>query len=147
MRSIISGYTSPTKFTEPLVPLIEGWIRATRRYTKLHGGDDAPYYYNERANISLMAAGAWLTGGAAVEEFGTIRGHGVEQYRGRADLYVKLGDYDASFEAKHTWMLAGHSRSKFLNRTRLYLSLAVRDVKGVSESDAKVGLVFLFLDG
>ena len=50
-----------------LEPVIKGWGKAISTYCENWSDkdQDAPYYYNERPNVSLLAAGAWESGGSS----------------------------------------------------------------------------------
>ena len=95
---------------EWLEPVFENWEVAINRYVEILC-DDPPYFYNERPNISLLAAGAWLTGaqndspGIALEEYSVKKGTSS----GRADLYVCCGRYHCEIEAKQVWFNPGTS--------------------------------------
>ena len=83
-------------------PVIGGWFKAQERYVLQV--DEAPWAFNERASISQLAAGCWLAGGSALEEFSTSKGHHDRRYlcgrTGRGDVYLSLGDNDYTCEAK-----------------------------------------------
>jgi hypothetical protein len=62
-----------------------------KRYSKLHeDSSDAGYLYNKRANISFLAAGAWLCGWGALEEYVSQKYHSDKKGSGRVDLYIEL---------------------------------------------------------
>ena len=83
--------------------LLEEWILLLKRYCRFMG-DDAPYFYSERANIGVLAAAAWRAGWVALEEFG-IRKH--TKQKGRADLWFWPIDQDKEeyIEAKQKWKI------------------------------------------
>jgi hypothetical protein len=84
-----------------LRPIIKGWHKAMRRYSHAHDEDDAGYYHNERANISLLAAGAWLSGKCALEEYASDKYRSNKKAKGRVDLYIcKDKKENAEIEAK-----------------------------------------------
>jgi hypothetical protein len=58
-----------------LEPVIKGWGKAISTYCENWSDkdQDAPYYYNERPNVSLLAAGAWESGAVALEEYVTTK--------------------------------------------------------------------------
>jgi len=71
-------------------------------------GEDAPFYYTERANVGVLSGAAWKAGWLALEEFG-VKKRGKK--RGSCDLYIhsidgKQGEY---IEAKHTWSIKSAS--------------------------------------
>jgi len=54
------------------------------------GRKDAPWWYNERASVSLLAGAAWSTDGWAFEEFATRKGRTRSRRKGRGDLWFKV---------------------------------------------------------
>lgn len=71
---------------------------------------DLGWFYNERANISFLAAAAWRERDwVAIEEYAVEKTHGREKRKGRADLYIgaSLGKSKVScgiaIEAKQAW--------------------------------------------
>jgi len=68
-------------------------------------GVDCPWWYTERANVGLFAAGAVRVGEVALEEFNDEKGHGRSKYAGRVDLMIWQGarTKSAAFEAKMAW--------------------------------------------
>ena len=125
----------------PLVPLIDGWRKAVFKYIDNEPGDP-PYLYNERANVSLLSAGAWLNNFIAIEEYISNKGRGKEQKRGRPDLYVRMGKYVVSIEAKQEWTSAAWRLKTLKNHVEASIESAVCDVKKVNERGAKFGICF-----
>lgn len=96
--------------------LLDAWTRVVLRYCELHQFKDNPWWANERASVSSLAAAAWtLDGWCALEEFGMKKrgviprdeGEGDGLKNGRCDLYV--GNKTTSFvlEAKQAWQPIG----------------------------------------
>lgn len=91
--------------------LLHEWIKVQRRYAGAWEWMDVPWYYNERASLSTLAAAAWLSGGLALEEFSNEkwragRPNWKQKRRvalGRCDLYVVAGGADYLIEAKAYW--------------------------------------------
>lgn len=99
-----------------LKPLLKGWTRLIVEYAETF--DEPPYWCNERADVSILAGAAWRVGGMCLEEFSAEKGTKSEKWKGRADLFIRLGQTNYSVEAK-----------------RLYVSLKPSpSVKGVAES-------------
>jgi hypothetical protein len=80
---------------EWLEPAIKGWSDCINRYVDFHEMSekpgffhDVPYDYNERANVSLLAAGAYLGGLIAIEEYVTDKSGEQARRSGRADLFL-----------------------------------------------------------
>jgi len=99
--------------------LLAAWVEAVLRYDEIMVGDtgeggDCCWWYNERANVSVLAGAAWAKGWVALEEYSTLKRaevptSGVDDEdgsdaRGRVDLYVSTRDKDYAFEAKQVWL-------------------------------------------
>lgn len=123
----------------PLSPIIRGWSTAIKRYCKINGPTDPPYYYNERANISLLSAGAWLSGSSSLEEYGTVKGRGTDTSNGRSDLYIIIdNDHECVIEAKHRWIPAPSSK----DRIKSGLRDALYDAKRNYDAKVSIGCTF-----
>jgi hypothetical protein len=55
-----------------ITALVEGWIEASIKYLR-KAPEDLPYLYNERADVSLLCAGAWMKGFVAIEEYISLK--------------------------------------------------------------------------
>ncbi|WP_122559173.1 hypothetical protein [Pseudomonas viridiflava] len=95
---------------EELEILLNAWVKAIVRYTSANERDN-PWWYNERASLSVLAGAAWtLKNWHALEEFSTLKRHrtlepGVDSgslRHGRCDLYVQSPDTSFAIEAKQT---------------------------------------------
>jgi len=99
---------------EPLRPVLDAWINCIIQYVELFDGGDLPYWFNERANVSILSAAAWKAGMVALEEFPSDK---VPQSsedeeidsalcketnpkKGRCDLYLANSDVEFFVEAK-----------------------------------------------
>lgn len=98
--------------------LLTAWVKAVERYTSANERDN-PWWYNERASLSVLAGAAWtLKNWHALEEFSTQKRHrtlkpgvdGGSLRNGRCDLYVQSPQTSYAIEAKHTIQSIG-SRS------------------------------------
>jgi len=86
-------------------PLLNNWITANVRFVRYWQGD-LPWWYNERASISVLAGAAWMTGGLAFEEYTAPKRTGKKRhptYSGRVDLYLKVKEEQFIAEAKYYW--------------------------------------------
>jgi hypothetical protein len=131
-----------------LEPTIEGWGKAVAKYCARSDGKDAPYYYNERANISLLAMGAWNAGAIALEEYPAKKKSKHEDPEsnhamGRCDLAIRLkGKQEFQIEAKHVWM-RGHYNDKTIgSRIKSGFVSAFKDANRDTEATARLGCVF-----
>ena len=137
-----SGIVTRTKLALNLVPAIEGWIKAHIEYAELHKNSDVAYYFNERANISMLAAGAWKSGAVALEEFSARKGEGADERHGRVDLYIATEKWGAELEAKHEWMNFALDDEQFASRVSQTLENAESDALRVSGSDHRYACAF-----
>jgi len=124
-----------------LKPAIRGWIKANTKYA--NSFDDSLYWYNERASISALAAGAWTGGLFAIEEYTAFKtSAAVSRKRpGRADLYIGHEDnrrHEATFEAKICWMRHGVE----LATLKKHLRSACSDARRYDEAEDRFGVVF-----
>lgn len=88
--------------------IMEEWLLAIERYTRIMDGEDAPYYYNERANVSVLAGAAWRSGWIALEEFQSEKGYrNKAKTNGRTDLYFASESSEELIEAKFKWICMG----------------------------------------
>ncbi|MGT8855998.1 hypothetical protein [Enterobacter sp. 186315] len=90
--------------------LLKAWVKAIVRYTSANQRDN-PWWYNERASLSVLAGAAWtLKDWHALEEFSTYKRFrtlepGVDSgalRSGRCDLYIQSPDTSFAIEAKQT---------------------------------------------
>jgi hypothetical protein len=130
------GLLEITKKAHLLVPLVQGWLEASSRYLRAER-DDPPYLYNERVDVSLLAAGAWIKGFVALEEYMSMKG----ENRGRPDIYIIIKGKGISIEAKRKWLRATlrHTPSKSFSST---MRSAICDVRKVSEGNVHFGIGF-----
>ena len=123
--------------------MIKGWAEAMTKYSKELEGDDPPYIYNERASVGFLAAGMWMNGSIAMEEYRCQKGlRGKQKKHGRADLYFHVGDLTASAEAKFIWMNAASRDLTVNNKIRKSISGAINDVALVQDAEFKMGICF-----
>jgi hypothetical protein len=69
------------------------------------GKSELPYYFNERANIGLLAGGIWRgdPGNLVLEEYGAPKKSDEGEYRGRFDFWCRAQGCSIYLEAKQTW--------------------------------------------
>ena len=86
---------------EPLRSILIEWANCVQAYFDLV--EEPPYWLTERANVSLLAAGATKAGCVAMEAFSQQKGKGRSAYSGRQDLWIAKGKDELNFEAKMSW--------------------------------------------
>lgn len=131
--------------------LLKEWTNVVRSYCEFDQFDDNPWWYNERANLSLLAAAAWrLNGWQALEEFSTTK-RGVvphakidsrKNVNGRCDLYVSHASTSFAVEAKQAWQsLSGRARTDNITPT---MGLARLDAGNLTSDQADHRLAVVF---
>jgi hypothetical protein len=112
------------------------WTLAQERSSRLWGWDDVPWWYGERASLSVLAGAIWRSGGIALEEYSVTKTRRREDgqkglIQGRNDLYFRIGRHDFVLEAKAAWPKL---RSKEpLKDITVALENAERDVESVQQ--------------
>jgi len=99
---------------QPFADLLWEWTGVIERAVRVWYQDDVPWWYNERAALSLFAGAIWKAGGIALEEFSSEREHfpskdlpEVVLQTGRIDLYFSYRGADFVAEAKQCWPRVG----------------------------------------
>lgn len=110
--------------------------------------DDAPWWYGERASISVLAGAIWRSGGIALEEYAVEKEQSEEGDRnvvrsGRNDLYFNLHQSDFILEAKSYWpnLMSDDIYTGLKNN----LKLASDDVKQVKNEYGARRLAAVFI--
>jgi hypothetical protein len=119
------------------------WLRLSRKYCD-RVENDVPYWYNERANVSILAAAAWRKGGVAVEEFTVRRGPVVKGKKGksksknhRCDLWFQLLCTRYYAEAKILWPNSLDDQRAFGRQLRRKLGEACRQVRSLAAEEVE----------
>jgi hypothetical protein len=110
-----------------LDPVLLAWKDVIYRYAEVWGWEDVPYWWNERASLSTLAAAAWMAGGIALEEYQTEKGDAEEAApvgKGRGDLYLSLGGQHFITEAKPHWAHPTRSLAATVDKSRSLLARA-----------------------
>jgi hypothetical protein len=111
--------------------LFDNWHKVIEIYCEKTEGNDAPYSYNERANISLLCAAAWQSKWIALEEFQhskkSLPGSKNDNYQGRCDLWIANDENDWFVEAKFKW-ISGNSKN-FQNTAKLTIKSAIESAR------------------
>jgi len=125
--------------------ILEEWILATERYCRVCGGNDAPYFYTEQANVGLLSAAVWRSGGISLTEFQSLKGAKHRpKWGGRVDLWLHLGDTEQMLEAK-LLNISMHANREINDVIAQKMTEALKDAKatrGNSKADA-LGAVFV----
>jgi len=119
------------------------WFLVIQKYCEARAWEDVPWWYNERASLSLFAAAVWNSGGIALEEYSTSKSHKKERWSGRGDLYVKIKRKQYVIEAKQVWSPMG-TRARRPNGKIEEALFDARHAAGETKSwgAKRLGLVF-----
>jgi hypothetical protein len=117
-----------------LAPVLGAWVELMGDRSWWDEDEDAPWWYNERAILSLFAGAVWRSKGWAFEEYSTSkkfltsRGRGTKAYSGRGDLafWAKDGNYALEARACHPSLSGGGTA---LKTVRQALTEACDDVR------------------
>jgi hypothetical protein len=137
----LSGYDQPWPKTLAWLELaVKKWIAVNREYAEYADGGDALYWYNERAAIGSLAAGATRAGLLCLEEYVSVKTRETETKKGsgRTDLYLTDKKHQATLEAKLCWMSPGSDQKTLSGIMRA----ACEDARCNQEEVQKIGVVF-----
>ena len=84
--------------------VLKEWRGAVKVWCDKLGGDDIPWWYNERSSVSILAVAIWKAGGVALEEYAADKGKKKKHWKGRGDLFIKLNGQKYILEAKQKWV-------------------------------------------
>ncbi len=153
-----------TSAVKGLRPLLVQWTQLIQEYCEENHRTDNPWWYGERANLSLLAGAAWRlqNGWHALEEFPTTKRRtaggtkavepvvpegGIEKKkkspRGRCDLYVSHRSTGFAIEAKQAWQNLSSATRR--DRFSEAMTRARRDAGNLhsDEADHRIGAVFV----
>ena len=95
-----------------LHPLLKQWQTIVAKASKEWAAErDAPYWYNERASLGLLAGAIWQLNGFAFEEYSTCRRifskRGVSYKNGRCDIDFRFRSRYYVAESKQCYPTLG----------------------------------------
>lgn len=111
------------------VKIIETYLRLNTKLANDWGYEDVPWWYNERANLSVLVGAVWNTGGTAFEEYISEKKNRNKKYYGRNDLFMTYKDRDYIAEAKIIYPNGKDEPKKILKAINDKLIEAVTDVR------------------
>jgi hypothetical protein len=137
MRDIVNY--KPKAFTT-LAPILQEWARLNNDLGAKWASKeaDAPWWYNERASLSLLAGAIWRVEGWAFEEFSTAKALALPQTArshgpGRCDLMFGIRGRTFVAEAKQAWPNLGGSIPQAIATTHAALAAACKDALRVPD--------------
>lgn len=123
---------------EFLRPLLERWFDCIDRYNAVRGDNDTPYWYDEKANLGLLSAAAWMAEMVTLQNTQTRKQIEDGERNARADLLIASSEARAYLQATQRW-----PRVNGLNLTQV-LAEITSDARRISySSDLKLGCLFV----
>ena len=129
-----------------LRPLLKEWIATNIDLVGSWQREDLPWWYGERASISVLAGAAWRIRGLAFEEYGEDKKTGKKMhptYPGRVDLYLNVKGRHFIAEAKYYQSSATSGSPNTTGDLRKRLQEACEDIrKCQGYGQGKLGILF-----
>lgn len=145
-NSIASGYVCTSDHLKPIIPVLESWFTLVNKYSTALN-QDACWWYNERASISVLSGAAWRTSDwIALEEFSTKKhGENGGVKHGRCDLYLSNKTVSFVIEAKQAWQNIGDRTASNTAEANRMFALAWEDAAKLSKTEADHRLAACFI--
>lgn len=123
---------------EFLRPMLERWFDCIDRYNAVRGDNDTPYWFDEKANLGLLSAAAWMAEMVTLQNAPTRKQNEEGERNVSADLFIASTEERAFIQATQRWPKVNN-----LNLTQP-LQEATSDAKRISyASDLKLGCLFV----
>jgi len=117
-----------------------------RQVTARLGYSDVPWWFNERANVGILAGAIWRAGPGHVclEEYSVERGTGDDRGPGRCDLWLQTPSTSWDLEAKAMWPNTADGWNDDVLSSRL--DVAKEQLKSIPRGDrADCGIAACFV--
>ncbi len=132
-----------------LKPLLEKWQNLHEEYC-IAEEEDSLYWYNERANISVLAGAIWKSKDwFALEEF-RVDKKSRRTFKGRSDLWFLLNNKHYIAEAKQLWISLTNKKIDRNQKIQKKLNEAIQDAEKTKNGvmkyykpDYTLGIVFI----
>lgn len=123
---------------EFLRPMLERWFDCIDRYNAVRGDNDTPYWFDEKANLGLLSAAAWMAEMVTLQNTPTRKQNEEGERNVSADLFIAGTEERAFIQATQRW-----PKVKNLNLTQPLLDIT-SDAKRISySSDLRLGCLFV----
>jgi len=119
-----------TRELRSLRAVLKEWVRLNRLLGRQwsNNGGDLPWWYNERALLSVLVGAVWREGGHAFEEFAELKHRGKQKRlgNGRVDLWFETSGGEFRAEAKYA-EIPITNKAQQLRSLHELMRLAVKD--------------------
>lgn len=131
-----------------LTPVLKKWIILNKNIAEAWANNDVPWWYGERACLSVFAGAIWKVGGIAFEEYSFEKRnkvHGKRIVNGRNDLYFELNGEEYIVEAKYSSFGASRLKIGAPGNIQDCLEKARRDIRKCPHSTGqrRLGIAFV----
>ncbi|NUU35990.1 hypothetical protein [Pseudomonas sp. C2B4] len=123
---------------EFLRPVLERWFECIDRYNVVRGDNETPYWLDEKANLGLLSAAAWMAETITLQQSPTRKQVEEGERNGRADLFIATPEARAWLQATQRW-----PRVNSLNLTQALLDITSTARQISYASDLKLGCLFV----
>ncbi|WP_433769539.1 hypothetical protein [Pseudomonas putida] len=123
---------------EFLRPVLERWFDCIDRYNAIRGDSETPYWLDEKANLGLLSAAAWMAEIITLEQSPTRKQIEEGERNGRADLFIATPEARAWLQATQRW-----PRVNYLNLTQPLHDITSSAKRISYASDLKLGCLFV----
>jgi hypothetical protein len=123
---------------EFLRPVLERWFDCIDRYNAVRGDGETPYWLDEKANLGLLNAAAWMAEMVTLQQSHTRKQIEEGERNARADLFIATPESRAWLQATQRWPRVNS----------LHLTQALQDITSAARqisyaSDLKLGCLFV----
>ncbi|MBW8356373.1 MAG: hypothetical protein K0M54_21370 [Pseudomonas sp.] len=123
---------------EFLRPMLERWFDCIDRYNAVRGDSETPYWFDEKANLGLLSAAAWMAEMISLEHSPSKKQQEDGARNARTDLYLATKDERAYIQTTQRW-----PRVNSLHLTQPLLDIT-SDARKISyPSDLRLGCLFV----
>ncbi len=130
-----------------LQPVLKKWQKLNEDRSWFKAGD-APWWYNERATLSVFAGAVWRCGGQVLEEFSAKKVTGSKSGKashkiGRCDIWFGISESEFVAEAKQCWPRLSGSTQNARRTVEASITEARREVMRVPDwGYRRLGITF-----
>ncbi|WKL51247.1 hypothetical protein Q1W70_17300 [Pseudomonas kielensis] len=123
---------------EFLRPVLERWFTCIDRFNAVRGDGESPYWFDERANLSLLSAAAWMAEMVTLQHTPTPKQVEEGDRSGRADLLLANAQQRAYLQASQRW-----PRLNALNLSQALLDITAAAKTIAYSNELKLGCLFV----
>ena len=127
-----------------LKPILNMWVDLSGQ-EKWFFEEDATWWNNERATLSIFAGAVWRSGGLVMEEFATEKIKRSVSETGRCDIIFRIGRKVYLGEAKQDWprLTDKNLRINLKETNRVIKQACFESLQTKNENSTHLGIVFI----